>query len=206
MSIKTKTIFILIMLICTSIIFTWLAINSHLIPISLNEVDSRIEFDFFINIPTWYFLIALFSSIASVIMFCVVLYKNDNSKSNFRMGIYLSLVLMVIIAGTVVLPLTIKKLNTSRRQKIENYIKNNPTESIKVVITRKNQTVSGDFFGFKLKKIKKNDEIPFEYFELWQNDENDKISEGDTLNFIISKQNPNIFELRYFNGLKVQDI
>jgi hypothetical protein len=98
--------------------------------------------------------------------------------------------------------ITISKIdgfNSSVRLQVTSYLKSNPIDQIPVIIS---EIKGPSFLGnmkISLRKIKKYDKIPFNYFKL-DNWLSERFKEGDTLHFIISKKYPNIFELKRSDG------
>ena len=60
------------------------------------------------------------------------------------------------------------------------------------------------YFEINIKNINQDDMIPISYFIIDDYGRNAKnFKKGDTLNFVISKELPNIFELRHADGRSV---
>jgi hypothetical protein len=186
--------------------FTWLFITSFLYPDVLSEIDSKSEFNnSFFQLRNFYFILAKFSGYTSVVLLVVILRVNNILKDGeaiMKISIF-----AIAITYITIIPYTIYNLNSYARLNVENHLKNSPVKRIPVTISEINyNSWTDDYLKISLKKVNQNDKIPFGYFELSDNVEIDKFKQGDTLHYIISKQYPNVFELRHALGKKVQEM
>ena len=105
----------------------------------------------------------------------------------------------------VVIPICIYTSNIDTVEKVETYLRGTPVKHLPSIISEVDHYIGKyGYFEINIKNINQDDMIPLTYFKLDEYGRDAKsFKKGDTLNFVISKELSNIFELRHSNGKSV---
>ena len=211
----TRSYLLIIFYLLSTIIFTWVWVSYYLYPHELIDFDSKLLFfDSSVDIHGTYYQY-LFIYFASIITFIALLIQilgvltikgmDINSRTgNFLQTFSLLAFLAIYI---IALPLYIYTSNLDTVEKVETYLKDTPVKQVPVIISEVDHYIGKyGYFEINIKNINQDDMIPLSYFSLDDYGRDAKnFKKGDTLNFVISKELSNIFELRHSNGKSVLD-
>lgn len=204
-----RSYLLVIFYLLTTMIFTWVWVSYYLYPHELIDFDSTpLFFDSSVDIHGAYYqylfiyFASIVTSIALIVKILVVLTIKGMGINSRTITFTLLAFLAIYI---IVLPGYIVTSNLDTLEKVGTYLKETPVKHVPVIISEVDHCIGKyGYFEINIKNINQDDMIPLSYLSLDDYGRNAKnFKKGDTLNFVISKELSNIFELRHSNGQSV---